>query len=243
MEKRYTLFFDEIDQKDLPLVGGKGANLGEMTKAGFPIPYGFCVTTKSYQEFLSLNHLQSFITEGIKDASPDTISQVGETLRRKLSDSEIPEQVKGSILQAMNHTGPDTYYAVRSSATAEDLAFASFAGQQDTYLNVKGEAALLEAIRNCWASLFTDRAILYRIQNNIAHEMVLMSVVVQRMVLPEASGILFTADPVSGHRGIISIDAGYGLGEALVSGLVSPDIYKFNKKSREIENITIAEKK
>lgn len=243
MKKNFILFFDEIDQKDLPLVGGKGANLGEMTKAGFPVPYGFCVTTVSYQEFIKQNNLSDFISRVIKDASLDNTSQIGAKIREKIKQAEIPGQIKHEIIQSMNKAGASAYYAVRSSATAEDLAFASFAGQQDTYLNIKGEQSLHDSVRNCWASLFTDRAILYRIQNNIEHEKVYMSVVIQRMVLPEVSGIMFTADPVSGHRGIISIDAGYGLGEALVSGLVSPDIYKFKKSSKRIENKTIAEKK
>jgi len=243
LKKRYALFFDEIDQQDLPLVGGKGANLGEMTKAGFPVPYGFCITMESYQEFIKRNNLSEFIFRIIKEAKIDNVREIGETIRNKVKQSEIPGQVEQEIVKAINKIGSDSYYAVRSSATAEDLAFASFAGQQDTYLNIKGTEALLDAVRNCWASLFTDRAILYRIQNNIEHEKVHMAVVVQKMVLPEVSGIMFTADPVSGHRGIISIDASYGLGEALVSGLVSPDIYKVNKSSRKIESKTIAEKK
>lgn len=242
MKKDYILFFDEIDKRDLPVVGGKGANLGEMTKAGFPVPYGFCVTTESYKEFIKHNNLTEFISQVIRDANLDNISRIGEKIREKVSQSEIPEQVEQEIVRAIYQAGVDTYYAVRSSATAEDLAFASFAGQQDTYLNIKGEISLLNSVRNCWASLFTDRAILYRIQNNIEHEKVHMSVVVQKMVLPEVSGIMFTADPESGHRGMISIDASYGLGEALVSGLVSPDIYKFRKSSRQIDSKTIAEK-
>jgi pyruvate,water dikinase len=243
MQKNYVLFFDEIDRKDLPLVGGKGANLGEMTKAGFPVPYGFCVTTVSYREFIMQNDLSDFISQAVKNASLDSIGRLGEKIREKIKQSEIPGQVEQEIVNAIHKAGAGTYYAVRSSATAEDLAFASFAGQQDTYLNIKGEQYLLDSVRNCWASLFTDRAIFYRIQNHIDHEKVHMSVVVQKMVLPEVSGIMFTADPVSGHRGIISIDAGYGLGEALVSGLVSPDIYKFKKSSRQINGKTIAEKK
>jgi pyruvate,water dikinase len=155
----------------------------------------------------------------------------------------MPDAVEQEVIEALGKTGSGYAYAVRSSATAEDLAFASFAGQQDTYLNVMGENALLEAVRDCWASLFTDRAILYRMQNQIDHAQVSMSVVVQKMILPEVSGIMFTADPVSGHRGIISIDASYGLGEALVSGLVSPDLYKFRKNGMQIEGKTIAEKK
>ena len=243
MNKKYILFFDETDKKDLTLVGGKGANLGEMTKAGFTVPYGFCVTTESYKEFIEKNNLLNFISQIIKDANLDNISQIGEEIRKKIIQCEMPIEVETEIVRAVNKIGVDSYYAVRSSATAEDLAFASFAGQQDTYLNIKGEKSLLNSVRECWASLFTDRAILYRIQNKIEHEKVYMSVVVQKMVLPEVSGIMFTADPVSGHRGIISIDASYGLGEALVSGLVSPDLYKFNKSSLQIESKTIAEKK
>ncbi len=239
MKNNYILSFHEIDQKDLALVGGKGANLGEMTRAGFPVPDGFCVTTESYKEFIHHNHLAEFISDVIQEANLDNITLVGAKIREKIKQSEIPEQVKHEIVNAIR----DEYYAVRSSATAEDLAFASFAGQQDTYLNIKGEAALLEAVRNCWASLFTDRAILYRIQNTIDHDKVQMSVVLQTMVFPEVSGIMFTADPVSGHRGMISIDASYGLGEALVAGLVSPDIYKFKKSTQKIESKSIAEKK
>lgn len=243
MKNTYTLFFNEINKKDLPLVGGKGANLGEMTQAGFPVPNGFCVTTEAYKEFIKFNDLSGFISHVIKDANLDNISQIGEQLREKVKKSILPEKVSQEITKAIENIGSDNYYAVRSSATAEDLAFASFAGQQDTYLNVKGQNNLLTAVKDCWSSLFTDRAILYRIQNKIEHEKVHMSVVIQKMVLPEVSGIMFTADPVSGRRDIISIDASYGLGEALVSGLVSPDIYKFRKSIRQIESKTIAEKK
>ncbi|MFL0267426.1 phosphoenolpyruvate synthase [Candidatus Clostridium radicumherbarum] len=243
MEKKYTLFFDETDKKDLLLVGGKGANLGEMTCAGFPVPYGFCVTTESYKEFIEYNNLLEFIALVIKDASLENINQIGEKIREKIKQSVIPKHIEKEIIKSINKTGADNYYAVRSSATAEDLAFASFAGQQDTYLNIKGEKELLDSVENCWASLFTNRAIIYRIQNKIEHEKVHMSVVVQKMVLPDVSGIMFTADPISGSRKIISIDASFGLGEALVSGLVSPDIYKYNKSSSQIENKTIAEKR
>lgn len=243
MGRKYILYFDEIDKKDLALVGGKGANLGEMTKAGFSVPFGFCVTTESYKEFINYNKLYDFIVEEIKDANIENISIIGTKIREKIEQSEMPEKVEQEIIKAANQIGIDNYYAVRSSATAEDLAFTSFAGQQDTYLNIKGKASLINSVRNCWASLFTDRAILYRLQNKIQHEKVYMSVVVQKMVLPDIAGIMFTADPVSGHRGVISIDASYGLGEALVSGLVSPDIYKFKKESLEIESKKIADKK
>src|SRR5665648_57303 len=243
MQNKYVLFFDEIDKNDLARVGGKGANLGEMTKAGFQVPYGFCVTTEAYKDFLQLNHLLDFITEVIKDASLQNITQIGRKIREKVAKSDIPEDVAREITGAVIKIGIDNYYAVRSSATAEDLAFASFAGQQDTYLNIKGDNTVVLSVRDCWASLFTDRAILYRIQNKIKHEKVYMSAVVQKMVRPEVSGIMFTADPISGHRGIISIDASYGLGEALVSGLVSPDIYQFRKSRLEIESKIIGDKK
>ena len=169
MQDKYILYFNEIDKKDISLVGGKGANLGEMTKAGFQVPYGFCVTTEAYKDFLKHNKLLSFITEAIKDASLENIIQIGKKIREKVAKSEIPEEVTSEILSAILKTGTDNYYAVRSSATAEDLAFTSFAGQQDTYLNIKGEKELLDSVRNCWASLFTDRAIIYRIQNKIEH--------------------------------------------------------------------------
>lgn len=243
MTSKYVLFFNEISKRDLALVGGKGANLGEMTGAGFPVPYGFCVTTEAYKVFIEHNDLSGFIAETLIGARLETITQIGTTLREKLQSSVVPEVLEQELRHAVKRAGREHSYAVRSSATAEDLAFASFAGQQDTYLNVKGEDPLLHAVRNCWASLFTDRAILYRAQNQIAHEKVYMSVVVQKMILPEVSGIMFTSDPVSGHRGIISIDASYGLGEALVSGLVSPDLYKVRKNDLQLEQKTVAEKK
>jgi pyruvate,water dikinase len=214
-----------------------------MTCAGFPVPYGFCVTTESYKEFIDYNDLLEFIVLVIKDANLENINQIGEKIREKIKQSVIPNHIEQEIIKSINKTGADNYYAVRSSATAEDLAFASFAGQQDTYLNIKGEKALIDSVKDCWASLFTDRAIIYRIQNKIEHEKVHMSVVVQKMVLSDISGIMFTADPISNSRKIISIDASFGLGEALVSGLVSPDIYKYNKSSSLIEDKTIAEKR
>ena len=241
---QYIRRFDELNQSDLPLVGGKGANLGEMTQAGFPVPPGFCITTEAYQLFTaqsakfekSVRQLERFSFE-----QQDELRQLGAQIRQQLQALPLPEKVVEEVRIAWKKLGSDKAYAVRSSATAEDLPTASFAGQQDTFLNVRGESALIEAIRQCFVSLFTDRAILYRCKNHFGHQSVALSVVVQQMVFPEVSGILFTADPVSGHREIVSIDASFGLGEALVSGIVSADFYQV-QQGRIIKE-QIAEKK
>ncbi len=240
-----TLPFRAIRASDLPEVGGKGANLGEMTQAGFPVPPGFCITTTAFRQFMQAGGHAEEIYQSLEMLAPDDVEgvrRVGQQIRAKLSDVPLPEDIECAIVAAWEEHGTDDAYAVRSSATAEDLPDASFAGQQDTFLNVYGKQKLLEAVRACWISLFTDRAILYRAQNHFSHRDVYLSVVVQRMVLPEVSGILFTADPVSGHRKIMSIDASYGLGEALVAGLVSPDLYKVDKRNRTIVEVQIGDK-
>ena len=163
-------------------------------------------------------------------------------MRAALEHTPLPAAVSHAALYAWRKLGSEHAYAVRSSATAEDLPGASFAGQQETYLNIRGEAALLDAIRLCFASLFTDRAILYRAKNGFGHRGVSLSVVVQRMVFPDAAGILFTADPVTGHRGTVAIDAGFGLGEALVSGLVIADLYRLDKKTGAIKEVRVGDK-
>jgi len=225
----YVLDFNEIDKTQLPLVGGKGANLGELANAGFPVPSGFCITTEAYRTFLQASSEMEGLLgqlEGLQADQSAQISELGKTIRSHLETVKIPEPISNSITDGWKKSGKEWAYAVRSSATAEDLPTASFAGQQDTYLNVKGAPQLLTAVRKCWASLFTDRAIVYRIQNGFDHRLVFLSVVVQRMVFPQVSGIMFTADPVSGNRKIVSIDASYGIGEALVSGIVTPDLYQ-----------------
>lgn len=227
MEK-YVLYLSEIDRTSLPEVGGKGASLGEMTKAGFPVPGGFCVTTAAYREFIrSCEEMDELIDllEGVRHDDLERVRALGESVRNCLRSQQMPEAIKDSILEAWRRTGDFKAYAVRSSATAEDLPTASFAGQQETYLNVRGGERLLEAIRDCWASLFTDRAISYRARSGFGHRTVYISVVVQEMVFPEVSGIMFTADPVTGRRKTASIDASFGLGEALVAGLVTADHY------------------
>jgi pyruvate,water dikinase len=225
----YVLPFSEVGADSVALVGGKGANLGEMTRAGFPVPPGFCVTTAAYREFVAASPELDGLLDALEGTDPGDLSRMGELgkrIRDHLTALPVPDAVRATVLAAWREAGPEHAYAVRSSATAEDLPTASFAGQQDTYLNVRGEGHLLAAVRRCWASLFTDRAIAYRATNGFPHRSVLLSVVVQRMVLPEVSGIMFTADPITGRRETISIDASFGIGEALVSGLVTADLYQ-----------------
>lgn len=227
--QKFVLFFNEIDKTSFAYVGGKGANLGEMTKVNFPVPQGFCVTTQAYQVFVATSDKMSyFFTQlaGLQADQWDEIRVLGEQIRNHLEHMTLPLEVEAAIVKAWQRHGEEKTYAVRSSATAEDLPQASFAGQQDTYLNVMGKVQLLDAVQRCFASLFTDRAIAYRAKNGYDHRQVLLSVVVQEMVFPEVSGIMFTADPISGNRKVTSIDASFGLGEALVSGLVSADLYQ-----------------
>ncbi|SHE93386.1 phosphoenolpyruvate synthase [Seinonella peptonophila] len=241
---RYIRDFTELGNEDVEIVGGKGANLGEMTRAGFPIPSGFCLTTEAYRLFSNQSPNLLHWLEQLDQLKPEEqaeIEQWGKKIRTHLRQLTLQTELIAEIRAAFNRLGQDQFYAVRSSATAEDLPTASFAGQQDTYLNVRGERALIEAIQNCFISLFTDRAITYRSKQHFSHQSVSLSVVVQEMVLPEVSGILFTADPVSGDREVVSIDASYGLGEALVSGWVSPDLYQIRRG--QVIKEQIAEKK
>ncbi|WP_438028133.1 phosphoenolpyruvate synthase [Sorangium sp. So ce233] len=241
----WTIPFEEIRARDLPHVGGKGANLGELASAGFPVPAGFCVTTGAYARFLEALGDAAWLWEQLDGLDPHDLPRVqaaGARVRGRLLDVAIPAEIEAAILRAWEAAGAAHAYAVRSSATAEDLPGASFAGQQDTFLNVRGRDALLQAVRACWVSLFTDRAILYRIQGGFSHRAVMLSVVVQRMVMPDVSGILFTADPVTGHRHRLIIEASFGLGEALVSGLVTPDRYQLDKRRPGEVEIVVADK-
>jgi rifampicin phosphotransferase len=237
--------FSSLDRRNLADVGGKGANLAELTKAGFPVPAGFCVTTAAFRAFLDGAGDTTTLFSRLSAVDPhdtDAVRRLGEDVRARLRQAPIPQGVASAIEAAWRGAGVGLLYAVRSSATAEDLPNASFAGQQDTYLNVRGQEALLSSVRDCWVSLFTDRAITYRARNGFDHRRVLLSVIVQRMVASEISGVLFTADPLDGRRHVVSIDATFGLGEALVSGLVSPDLYKVDKRRSEIIEKKIARK-
>ncbi|WP_026629268.1 phosphoenolpyruvate synthase [Dyadobacter alkalitolerans] len=229
-KSQFVIEFKNIDKTHIHLVGGKGANLGELLRIpGVQVPDGFCVTTNAFKEIITnsqdidmlLDQLALLHAEDRK-----AISAISAEIRRFIEETAIREEINKEIGIHLNHFGETNAYAVRSSATAEDLPTASFAGQQDTYLNVIGKVAILASISKCWASLFTDRAVIYRIQNGFDHRKVQLSVVVQKMVFPDAAGILFTADPVNGNRKVTSIDASFGLGEALVSGIVNADHYK-----------------
>ncbi|MDH4423329.1 phosphoenolpyruvate synthase [Bacillus cereus] len=241
----FVLDFQEIEKVQLSLVGGKGLNLGALSNMrGIQVPEGFCVTTIGYEKAIEQNEAFQALLQQLTKLKSEDRTQVGEIsrkIREVIMAVDIPFDVEKAVTHYLSRFGDEHAYAVRSSATAEDLPHASFAGQQDTYLNVIGKEAILQHIKKCWASLFTDRAVIYRMQNGFDHSQVSISVVVQRMVFPEASGILFTADPITSSRKVLSIDASFGLGEALVSGLVSADNYKV--KEGEIAGKMIATKK
>jgi pyruvate,water dikinase len=245
MIDKYVLHFSEIDKSSLAEVGGKGANLGELYRiSGIEVPVGFCVSTKAYRDFVNTGSQFAALLKSLDAVdveSPEELKEAGYRIRTHLESLDIPAPIQQEIAEAWQKTGSQFTYAIRSSATAEDLPGASFAGQQDTFLNIEGLQNILNHARKCWASLFTDRAIAYRAKNGFPHDQVLLSVVVQRMVFPEISGILFTADPVTGNRKVVSIDASFGLGEALVSGLVSADLYQV--KQDQLIKKQIAEKK
>jgi rifampicin phosphotransferase len=222
-----VLGFEEIDRTHIALVGGKGAGLGELVRiAGIRVPRGFCVTTNAFRRMMASGPVIDETLHRLTRADPgdpDGIRRRAAELRMAIEAVSVPDDLARVITDALSRLDEHAAYAVRSSATAEDLPTASFAGQHDTFLNVVGPSAILELVSRCWASLFTERAVAYRLRNGIDHRQVCMAVVVQQMVIPQASGILFTADPVNGNRRIESVDASFGLGEALVSGLVSPD--------------------
>ncbi|OKH53762.1 phosphoenolpyruvate synthase [Calothrix sp. HK-06] len=226
----FVFGFQDIDKTQLMLVGGKGANLGELSSLeGILVPEGFCISTEAFKriigERLSIKELLDQLSL-LKVEDRKKIVELSGEIRRVIEGIAIPQDISEEIISFLSRLDEKNAYAVRSSATAEDLPQTSFAGQQDTYLNIIGKEAILKHISKCWASLFTERAVIYRLQNGFDHRKVYLSVVVQKMVFPQAAGILFTADPVTSNRKVLSIDASFGLGEAMVSGLVNADIYK-----------------
>lgn len=241
------LWFDELGKEDVPIVGGKSANLGEMTRelqsAGVPVPYGFSTTAKAYRYFLDYNKLNEKIDEAmaqLKDPNDtDSLQKVGATIRKLIVDAQLPQDLASQVTEAYKKLSQiagldDAYVAVRSSATAEDLPDASFAGQQETYLNVKGEQEVLQKLKECYASLFTDRAIFYRAQKGFSLSAVSLAAAVQLMVFSKTSGVMFTLDVSNGDRSVVLIEASYGLGEFIVQGTVTPDEYYVRKSDMEI---------
>ena len=247
---KYIKWFEEIDKKDIPIVGGKGANLGELTQKGLDVPPGFCVTAGAYTYFIDEANLNEKIKEKISNLNVEDSIQLQKAsteIQNLINSAEIPEKLIEETVAAYNKLNQDigienSEVAVRSSATAEDLPEASFAGQQDTYLHIMGDEELLNHIRKCWASLWTARAIYYREIQEFDHFEVSISVVVQKMVESEKSGVMFTANPVNNNKEEIMINASWGLGEAVVSGAVTPDEYIVGKENKEIVEKHIAEK-
>src|SRR5712692_952285 len=227
---RYVLGSEQIDRTQISVVGGKGTHLGELSRIeGIHVPAGFCVTTHAFQRIVASGPAIGDQLDRLAHLEPDdrdAIRTDSAEIRKTIEKVVIPDDLAEAIAAEIARLGDRAAYAVRSSATAEDLPTASFAGQQDTYLNVVGPAAILQHVIRCWASLGTERAVVYRLRNGLDHRKVHMAVVVQQMVFPQAAGILFTADPVTSNRKVTSVEASFGLGEALVSGLVNADMYK-----------------
>jgi phosphoenolpyruvate synthase/pyruvate phosphate dikinase len=244
MIEQYVLDLREVDEMQVAVVGGKGAQLGELSRIdGIRVPAGFCVTAHAFRRIMSEAPWIDDRLDHLARLNPDdreAIRALSAEIRQTLAGIAIPDELAAAVTDALARLGEQAAYAVRSSATAEDLPTASFAGQQDTYLNVMGPAAILEHVSRCWASLFSQRAVTYRLRNGFDHRKVHMAVVVQQMVFPQAAGILFTADPVTGNRKVAAVDASFGLGEALVSGLVNPDV--FTVRDGEIVTKAVAAK-
>jgi len=235
-KRKLIAWFDEVSKDDIPLVGGKGANLGELRGAKIPVPNGFCVTAQAYYYFLEQSKIKKFIAQALKGLDPENskaLNKASKDIKTKILSVNFPKDLNMAIADAYHKLG-GFEVAVRSSATAEDLPDASFAGQQATYLNIKGKEKVLQAVHDCYASLFEARAIYYRIVNKFNHMKVGIAVPVQAMIQSEVSGIMFTVDPMDEKSGYLSIEAGYGLGEAVVSGSITPDNYLVDKKTFKI---------
>ncbi|NHW23964.1 MAG: pyruvate, water dikinase [Archaeoglobales archaeon] len=242
-----VLWLSDVDKNDIPIVGGKAANLGELLRLEIPVPDGFVVDARTFRDFINRANLKSKIyalLQNLDVEKTEELNRVSEEIRKMIREAEMPEEIEKEIKKAYKKlgNGKEVYVAVRSSATAEDLPDASFAGQQDTYLNVKGEEEVVKKVKECWGSLFTPRAIYYRVQKGFKHENVSIAVVVQKMVNSEKSGVMFTSHPVTGEKKCI-IEAVFGLGEAIVSGLVTPDTYVYDRLSKKLLEVKIAEKK
>src|SRR5258708_4748326 len=241
-KSQYVVWFKDVGKEDVGLVGGKGANLGEMTQAKFPVPNGFIVTAPAYFSFLKENNLElkiKHLLNTVEYQRNDSLNQVSEHIKKLIVSARVSDALTKEIFSAYKNLGGlfhDALVAVRSSATAEDLPGASFAGQQETYLNVRGEANVALKIKEAWASLFDARAIFYRHEQKYDHFRVGIAIPVQKMVESEKSGIMFTIDPVMNDKTRIVIEAIYGLGEMIVQGIVTPDHYEVAKHDMSILN-------
>jgi len=241
-DQKAIVWFNEVTKEDVPTVGGKGANLGEMTKAKIPVPPGFIVTADAYFDFLEKTRLTNEILKLLKPLNPDNsnqLHQIAGQVKQLIIDTPIPPEIAKEIEQAYDKMDGGLV-AVRSSATAEDLPEASFAGQQRTFLNIEGKKEVIAAVRGCWASLFEPRAIFYRHQQGFDHFKLGIAVPVQKMVQSQASGVMFTIEPVTSDSNHIIIEAVHGLGEAIVSGEVTPDLYIIDKKTTQIVSKKLA---
>ena len=246
----YVVKFEDLSKSDIGIAGGKGANLGELTQAGIPVPPGFVVTAQAYEYFMDeagINDKVMSILDEIDINDTKALQAAAEEIKKIIVEAPIPDDLVLFIREYYNELcqrvgEDDTDVAIRSSATAEDLPEASFAGQQDTFLHVAGDDEVIEYIRKCWASLFEARAIFYREENDFEHSKVYIAVVVQKMANADKAGVMFTVNPSTGEE-IALIEGSWGLGEAVVSGDVTPDNYQVDKKNNEIINVTISDKK
>ena len=253
----YVIWFKELRKDSIPIAGGKGSNIGEMLTLHLPVPNGFAVTAQTYGEYLDKTKIQPKILsllDGLDVENTDKLQAIAKKIQDLIITTPMPNDMAEEIMFTYEMLGSlkqkatdlvepkEVFVAVRSSATAEDLPEASFAGQQATFLNVKGKQNVVSAVLACWASLFTARAIYYRVKNNFDHEKVLISALVQKMVNSEKSGIMFTVNPATNHADEIVIEAVYGLGELIVGGEINPDLYLVDKKTRDIKKIEVRKK-
>ncbi|MDR2966862.1 MAG: phosphoenolpyruvate synthase [Methanobacteriaceae archaeon] len=246
----YVAKFEDLNKDDIGIAGGKGANLGELTQTGIPVPPGFVVTAETYNKFMNetgiFNNIMNMLDKlDVNDTKK--LQNTAKKIKEIIVNTNIPEDIIALIIEAYNELCQrvgveDVYVAIRSSATAEDLPEASFAGQQDTFLNIKGTNEVIDHVRRCWASLFEARAIFYREENDFEHSKVYIAVVIQEMVEAEKAGVMFTVNPSTGEN-VALIEGSWGLGEAVVSGTVTPDTYYVNNENNEILEATVSDKK
>lgn len=237
MSEAFCKPFRQLRRSDVALAGGKGANLGEMIQAKLPVPPGFVICAPAYCKLMAVDGLDRQIIDillAINCCDDHDVREVEQPIREMIENAPMPDAIRTQIIEQYRALGDNVPVAVRSSATAEDLADASFAGQQDTLLNIVGEEELLRAVKKCWSSIYNSNAIYYRAQRGFAGVQVAMAVVVQKMICPEKSGVTFTVDPITRNPYVMLIEGVYGLGEGIVSGTITPDHYKVDRETYEV---------